>query len=158
LEIKGAYDNVLIDILCRELKKEGIPIPLVFLLGDIMWKKHLYFFDGQDVAFMRTSYKGLSQGSVLSPFMYNFYTRLVEACWHPLCAILQYVVDLVMYILEKMLSSPCLQTSLTTQVTSFGDKSGNMKIPRFQCGSVRLHFEMSLNLNIWGIMFDRKLT
>jgi hypothetical protein len=26
---------------------------------------------------------------------------------------------------------------------------GNMKILRFWCGSVRLHFEMSLNLNIW---------
>jgi hypothetical protein len=32
-------------------------------------------------------YKGLPQGSVLSPFMYNFYTRLVEACLHPLCSI-----------------------------------------------------------------------
>jgi hypothetical protein len=32
LDITGAYDNDLIDILCRELKKEGVPIPLVFLL------------------------------------------------------------------------------------------------------------------------------
>jgi hypothetical protein len=49
LDIIGAYDNVLIDILCRELKKEGITILLVFLL----WEKHPNFFDGQDVAFMR---------------------------------------------------------------------------------------------------------
>jgi hypothetical protein len=37
LDITGAYDNILIDILCRELKKEGIPIRLVFLLWDMMW-------------------------------------------------------------------------------------------------------------------------
>jgi hypothetical protein len=55
LDITRAYDNVLIDILCREHKKEEVPIPLVFLL----WEKHLYFFDGQEVALMRTGYKGL---------------------------------------------------------------------------------------------------
>jgi hypothetical protein len=39
LDITGAYDSVLIDILCRELKKEAIPILLVFLLWDMMWEK-----------------------------------------------------------------------------------------------------------------------
>jgi hypothetical protein len=50
LDITEAYANVLIDILCRELKKKG----LVFFLWDMMWEEHLYFFDGLDVAFMRT--------------------------------------------------------------------------------------------------------
>jgi hypothetical protein len=50
---------------------------------------------------MRTGYKSLHQGSVQSPFMYNFYTRLVEACLHPLCSILQYADDLVVYISGK---------------------------------------------------------
>jgi hypothetical protein len=27
------------------------PVPLVFFLWDMMCEKHLYFFDGQDVAF-----------------------------------------------------------------------------------------------------------
>jgi hypothetical protein len=44
LDITGAYDNVLIHILCREHKKEGVPVPLVFFLWDMMWEKHLYFF------------------------------------------------------------------------------------------------------------------
>jgi hypothetical protein len=62
----------------------------------------------------------------------------------------------------RLLGIAC-QTSLTRLMTWFGDlrlslsakKSeimvcfpGNMKIPRFRCGSVRLHFKMSLNLNI----------
>jgi hypothetical protein len=59
-------------------------------MWDMMYFKHLYFFDGQDVAFMCTSFKGLPPGSVVSLFMYNSYTRLVEACLHPLWSILQY--------------------------------------------------------------------
>jgi hypothetical protein len=81
---------------------------------------HDVFFDGQDVAFMRTGYKGLPQGSVLSPFMYKFYTRLVEACLHPLCSILHYADDLVVSISGKHVEAvrDCLQTSL---ITWFGD-------------------------------------
>jgi hypothetical protein len=36
LNITRAYDNVLIDILCQELKKERMPIPFVFLLWDMI--------------------------------------------------------------------------------------------------------------------------
>jgi hypothetical protein len=50
LDITGAYDNVLLDILCQELKKEGAHVHLMLLLEEMMWEKHLYFFDGQDVA------------------------------------------------------------------------------------------------------------
>jgi hypothetical protein len=73
LDISVAYDNVLRDILCRELK-----IPLVFLLWDMMWEKHLYFLNGQDVAFIRTGNKGLPQGSVLSPFMSNIFFKTLS--------------------------------------------------------------------------------
>jgi hypothetical protein len=88
LDITGTYDNVLIDILCRELNKEGIPILLVFFLWDMMWEKHLYFFDGQDVAFIcARAIRVYPKGSVLSPFIYNLNKRLVEACLQRLCSI-----------------------------------------------------------------------
>jgi hypothetical protein len=94
--------------------------------------KAFLLFVGQDEAFMRTSYKGLPQRSILYPFMFKFYTRLVEACLHPLGSILQYA-DV----------RNCLKTSLTRLMTWFGDlclslspyKSevmvflGNMKFP-----------------------------
>jgi hypothetical protein len=47
---------------------------------------------------MRTGYNDLPQGTVLSPIMYNFYMRLVKACFHLLCSILQYADELVVYI------------------------------------------------------------
>jgi hypothetical protein len=58
---KGKRTTDCLAVLCRELKK--VLVPSV---------RHLYFFNGQNVAFMRMGYKGLPQGSVLSPFMYNF--------------------------------------------------------------------------------------
>jgi hypothetical protein len=72
LDITGTVDNVLIEILCWELKKEGVPTPFVYF----MWETHLW--------------------SVLSPFMYNVYTCLFEACLNPLCS-----EDLVVYISGK---------------------------------------------------------
>jgi hypothetical protein len=86
-------------------------------------EKHLYFFDCQDMAFIRTGYKGQPQGSVLSPFIYKFYTRLAEACLHSLCSILQYAYDLVVYNLGRHVEAvrDCLQTSLTRLMTWFGD-------------------------------------
>jgi hypothetical protein len=46
LEITGAYDYVLMDILGRELKKEGVPIPntaRVFSVGHDVGKAYLLF-------------------------------------------------------------------------------------------------------------------
>jgi hypothetical protein len=72
---------------------------------------------------MYKGYKCLTQGSVLSQFMYNFYPRLVKACLHPLCSILQYADGLVVLISEEHVEAvrDCLQTSLTRLMTWFGD-------------------------------------
>jgi hypothetical protein len=75
---------------------------------------HLSFFDGQDVAFMRTGYKGPPQGSTIS-----IHVKLMQ----PLCSILQYTEDLVVYIPGKHVEAvrDCLQTSRTRLITWFGD-------------------------------------
>jgi hypothetical protein len=116
------------------------------------------------VAFICTGYKGLPQWSVLSPFMYNFYTRLVEACLHPPSS---------MFISGKHVEAvrDCLQMSLTRLMTWFGDlglslsanKSemmvffpGNMNIPRFWLSLTVLR--NVTELKYLGIIFDRKLT
>jgi hypothetical protein len=75
--------------------------------------KHLYFFDGQDVAFMRMDYKGPPQGSTIS-----IHVKLMQ----PLCSNLQYTEDLVVYFPGKHVEAvrDCLQTSLTRLITWFG--------------------------------------
>jgi hypothetical protein len=143
----------------------------VFLLWDMMWEKHVYFFDGQDVAFMRKGYEGLPQELVLSPFMYNFHTHLVEACLHPLCLILQDADDLVVYISGKHVETvrDCLQTSLTRLIAWFGDLGLSLSAKRDGFSrkhenpyfSVRLGQTALQNVTEFkylGIIFDRKQT
>jgi hypothetical protein len=160
------HDNVLIDILCWELKKEGVPIPLVFPLWDMMWEKHFYFFDGQDVAFMRTGYKDL----YLKGRFYLHSCKTSTRAWLMLvCTLCAWFCNMRMIwtcisreSMLRLLGTPCrrlwqdwwlglgfwvfncLQTS-----QKWWFFLGNIKILRFWCGSVRLHFEMSLNLNSW---------
>jgi hypothetical protein len=100
--------------------------------------------------------------------MYTFYTRLVEACLHPLCSILQYAGDLVVYILGRHVEAvrDCLQTSLTRLMTWFGDLSANksemMVFSRKHENpqvSVRLgQIALRNEFKYLGIIFDRKLT
>jgi hypothetical protein len=77
-----------------------------------MWEKHLYVFNGQDVAFMRMDYKG-----VLKCWFYlHSYTTFTRA-W------LRLADDLLMYVSGKHVEAvkDCLQTSCTRQMTWFGD-------------------------------------
>jgi ABC-type sugar transport system ATPase subunit len=65
---------------------------------------------------MCTSYNGLPQGSVLSPFMYM-------AFLHRMCSILQYADDLVVFVSGKHVGAArdCLQASLTRLMSWFED-------------------------------------
>jgi hypothetical protein len=56
LDITEAYGNVLIDILCRELKKEGVRAPSArapSVMEHGVGKASICFFNDQDVTFIR---------------------------------------------------------------------------------------------------------
>jgi hypothetical protein len=54
-----------------EVERE-LPIHIIRLLWNLLKKKKLVFYvDGVDEYMPRTGYKGLPQGSVLSPFLYS---------------------------------------------------------------------------------------
>jgi Reverse transcriptase (RNA-dependent DNA polymerase) len=44
IDITGAYDNVLIDLLCKILDEKRIPPKTINFLYQILWKKELFFF------------------------------------------------------------------------------------------------------------------
>lgn len=98
IDIQGAYDNVLCDILIKSLKELGIPEKtLTFIFNLVHCRRTFIRFDSLDIA--RNAYKGLSQGSVLSPTLYSLYTREIEtkiADLHEL-KILQFADDICLY-------------------------------------------------------------
>jgi hypothetical protein len=71
IDISRAYDNVLIDILCDILREKEELLQVVRFLFRLLWRKELEFFAGGRTFLRLVGYKSLSQGSVLSPCLYN---------------------------------------------------------------------------------------
>lgn len=67
----------------------------------------------------RLVWKGLPQGSVLSPILYNIYTSSIEYSLNNDCYILQYADDLALYVTND--SIPDAATSLNTSLISMNN-------------------------------------
>ncbi|XP_026482145.1 uncharacterized protein LOC113389314 [Ctenocephalides felis] len=83
-DIKGAYDNVIPNILMDKLLKK-----IVIEMNDRKYERYLY--------------KGLPQGGILSPLLYALYAYDLEKIWVPGTKILQYADDVVIYVERKTL-------------------------------------------------------
>jgi hypothetical protein len=66
-------------------------------LWNLLKKKKLVFYVGGIEYISRTGYKGLPQGSVLSPFLYSPLGSDVDRFIPAGCGILQYADDVVVY-------------------------------------------------------------
>lgn len=97
LDVKAAYDNVLLPILWEKLCRLKIPSRLSFLTLKLLSERHISF-RGNDktISPSRRIWKGLPQGSVLSPLLFNIYSADLEtAKGHS--SILQYADDILLY-------------------------------------------------------------
>uniref|UniRef100_A0A1B0DFL9 Uncharacterized protein n=1 Tax=Phlebotomus papatasi TaxID=29031 RepID=A0A1B0DFL9_PHLPP len=95
LDVKSAYDNVLVDILCHDLILNGLPKKIGLLLSRLLSERQLNFYWRNRVSLVRRGFKGLPQGSALSPLCYNLYVRELESVVPESCFILQYADDVV---------------------------------------------------------------
>lgn len=97
LDICGAYDNVNIPILKKKLLAIGIPPKLVQFIINLLSQRTIFVDGSESPPHIRHIFKGLPQGSVLSPILYNIYTYDLEKSIHFMCKILQYADDLTFY-------------------------------------------------------------
>ncbi|XP_029713933.2 probable RNA-directed DNA polymerase from transposon BS isoform X1 [Aedes albopictus] len=123
LDIKGAYDSVLIDILCQKLCVLGIPARLAEFLFDLLSLKVMHFFQNFQIKHVRNSFSGLTQGSSLSPLLYNLYTRDIDNCIESGCVLVQYADDACLWASAKdvKLSKRPLQICLNKLTTWASD-------------------------------------
>ena len=96
LDVKGAYDNVLADVLINRLQKIKIPANLLSFIYNLTAEWKLNFRTNSEII-TRLTFRGLPQGSALSPLLYNLYTAELENFVTNDCRILQFPDDIAVY-------------------------------------------------------------
>ncbi|XP_020296074.1 uncharacterized protein LOC109861009 [Pseudomyrmex gracilis] len=95
--LKGAFDNVVPEILLSMLPRLGVtPSAVAFVASVISFRDLMVYASGVFIQH-RTTTRGLPQGSVLSPLLFNLYMSRVESSLPPGVESLIYADDLVVY-------------------------------------------------------------
>lgn len=102
LDIKGAYDSVLSDILVKQLQRLQIPAPFIQFVYNLVSCREVYY-RFNEINCVRTAHKGLPQGCVLSPLLYSLYVlNLEESVYQQQgIKILQFADDVCLYTSNK---------------------------------------------------------
>ena len=172
LDIESAYDDVDISILCDTLLQLGVPCKLVNILWSLMYKRELYFTINGIFKEFRCAYKGLAQGSVLSPLLYNLYTSQIDSLLHPEVNIIQYADDVLIYTkgLEGQNIQNAIQVSLNNldkwyksiglgishKKTEFVIFSKKYKLPEIRLHINDITVPKKLYFKYLGVTFDSK--
>ncbi|XP_049871583.1 RNA-directed DNA polymerase from mobile element jockey isoform X2 [Pectinophora gossypiella] len=97
LDISAAYDSVLLPVLREKLLNLNIPVRLAYFVCNLLMERSIQVRVHGSLLEPRRVWRGLPQGSVLSPLLYSLYTYDLEVCVNSFCNVLQYADDLVLY-------------------------------------------------------------
>lgn len=96
LDIHSAYDNVNVSNLIKKMKDLNVPEILTKFVNFMLSERHIHLDLPDGTRLTRVLGKGLPQGSVLSPLLYNIYASDLESSLNNI-HILQYADDLLLY-------------------------------------------------------------
>lgn len=114
LDINSAYDNVVLSILKKKLNTLNVPTLLSKFIINILSERRIHLILDVDNEESRLVWKGLPQGSVLSPILYNLYTYDLEASVGNNVCVLQYADDLLLYCSDRSIENA--SSSLTSSL------------------------------------------
>lgn len=115
LDINAAYDNVILSILKNKLQALNVPIMLSNFIINMLSERFINISLEDGTMKSRNVWKGLPQGSVLSPILYNIYTSDLESALDGNVNILQYADDLLLYYPHQSVEKAC--SSLTSSLS-----------------------------------------
>ncbi|KAL0895448.1 hypothetical protein ABMA27_011569 [Loxostege sticticalis] len=173
LDINSAYDNVLLSVLKKKLEILKVPEIMINFILNILCERHIQI-PFSDSVLSRVVYKGLPQGSVLSPLLYNIYTYDLASSLNNQVKILQYADDLLIYYSDHSFESThAMLSSSLALLASWMDNNGlnispsksavvvfsRMRLPP----SVQLLYDNRLipvvsEFKFLGVILDSKLT
>nr|XP_049700546.1 uncharacterized protein LOC126055428 [Helicoverpa armigera] len=161
LDISSAYDSVLLPVLRQKLLQLRIPGKMVQCICALLMSRFLMLRVQGEVFEVRQTWKGLPQGSVLSPLLYNLYTADIGSCLNSDCQLLQYADDLVLYVINPSIadaaSSLCLSLdSLHTWLLDHGLQLSAPKSSVVIFSRKLLIPQVSVNIQGQGIPIAKK--
>jgi predicted Zn-ribbon and HTH transcriptional regulator len=96
LDIKAAYDTVLVNIFIERLAEMNIPKLMIKFNYNVTSERHLSIkFDTTDV--IRRVTRGFPQGSMLNPLLYYMSMVCLDKSVKGICKVLQFSNDVAMY-------------------------------------------------------------
>jgi len=97
LDIKGAFDNVVPNILIQDLEDTGIPARIGMFVYNLISSRSLHFVVEGNKIGPFLAYKGTPQESTLSPLLFDIYLRKITSCIHHNTRIILYTDDITIY-------------------------------------------------------------
>lgn len=98
LDIAAAYDNVLLPVLISKLSRLNVPERISRFISCLLMERSVVVKTTDGFLHPKTVWKGLPQGSVLSPLLYSIYTHDLDKSVESFCEVLQYADDLTLYV------------------------------------------------------------
>ncbi|XP_049883240.1 uncharacterized protein LOC126378842 [Pectinophora gossypiella] len=174
LDINAAYDNVIVSILKNRLNDLNVPIMLCNFIVNMLSERFVNISLEDGGTKSRYVWKGLPQGSVLSPLLYNIYTSNLESALDSNVQILQYADDLLLYYTHQSVQKACSSLSCSLNLLKKWLDSNGLELSPTK-SSVVLFSRMRLpppisvyynnteipvktNVKFLGVILDSKMT
>lgn len=97
LDIKGAFDNVNIDLLAEDLSSLNLPNKLINSIYKIYHSRDLYFKNKFTYIGPRKATLGLPQGLILSPLLFTLYIKNIENLIPTEVKLVSFADDILIY-------------------------------------------------------------
>uniref|UniRef100_A0A6M2DNA1 Putative rna-directed dna polymerase from mobile element jockey-like isoform x2 n=1 Tax=Xenopsylla cheopis TaxID=163159 RepID=A0A6M2DNA1_XENCH len=141
IDIEKAYDNVEHSRLKEKLRLINIPNNIINLIINLISYRKIYVRTNEGLEGSRISYKGIPQGAILSPILFNIYMSDFEKTVHKGVKTLQYADDIYIYTSNKKYES-CIKTierSLVKKLKWFQNNNLTINIKKIQAAVFTRH-------------------
>lgn len=105
LQLVGAFNNVIPEVLLILLDKYRIPHKIIAYVRATTCHRNLIGYAAGVALQQRYTSRGLPQGSIQSPILFNLYLALIETCLPLPVHILMYADDIAIYCSYKSLNN-----------------------------------------------------
>ena len=167
LDICGAFDNVIIDILLQKLASIGCPSNLIHFIKFLTYERFIFTSVSEECTI---SYKGVPQGGVLSPLLYILYVSDILKQKPSTVSVSQYADDIALFSKNKNSLQRVIK-NLQTELLNLGLELALHKTVFINFNNNNINAdntEININENcaikssepvrFLGIIFDYKMT